>query len=64
MLKILYDLDIVSEEALHQWASEKELAEEQEKVFLRKAQPFLDWLREAEEESEESEDESSTDDEA
>ena len=71
LLKTLYDLDIVSEEALQQWASEKELADEQEKVFLRKAQPFLDWLREAEEESEEEdeededeEDESSADDES
>lgn len=53
LLKVLYDLDVVSEEALVAWAKEKEMAEEQEKQFLRLAQPFLDWLQEAEEESDE-----------
>lgn len=53
LLKTLYDLDVVSEEALMAWAKEKEMAEEEEKQFLRLAQPFLDWLQEAEEESDE-----------
>lgn len=56
LLKALYELDIISEEALMQWAEEKENADESEKVFLKKAQPFLEWLQEAEEESSEDED--------
>lgn len=36
LLKALYDEDILTEEAILQWAAEKSLAEEDEKVFLRK----------------------------
>jgi hypothetical protein len=110
VLQILYDMDIISEEACEAWASEKENAEDevcfclpaavdkggtplcqrqscaplislphsslsannmfspffqQDKAFLKKAQPFLTWLKEAEsdEESEEEESEEEEDDE-
>eukprot|EP00983_Pelagomonas_calceolata_P091298 1157526-Pelagomonas_calceolata.AAC.1 len=36
MLKIIYDAEIVSEEAILAWADEKQLAEEEEKVFVKK----------------------------
>ena len=55
LLKLLYELDIAGEEALLAWAEEKTYADEDEKRFLKLAQPFLDWLQEAEEESEEEE---------
>lgn len=55
LLHKLYDLDIISEEAVLKWAAEKEHAEEDEKIYLRKAQPFLQWLREADEESDDEE---------
>ncbi|KAL6773796.1 hypothetical protein ACKKBG_A22530 [Auxenochlorella protothecoides x Auxenochlorella symbiontica] len=61
LLKALYDEDILTEEAILQWAAEKSLAEEDEKVFLRKAQPFLSWLQDAEEESAGSGSEASSD---
>lgn len=52
ILKAFYDLDIVEEEALLEWADKvpkkkKELARE----IREKAAPLLDWLRTAEEES-------------
>jgi translation initiation factor eIF-2B subunit epsilon len=49
VLKLLYDADAVSEEAVLAWASEKAGAAPEEKVFLERAEPFLRWLREAEE---------------
>ncbi len=65
VMQLLYDSDVVSEEAILAWAEEKGSAEEDDKVFLEKAQPFLAWLEEAdsdEYESEEySEDESDED---
>jgi translation initiation factor eIF-2B subunit epsilon len=36
MLKVLYDKDVVSEEAILAWADEKEHADEEEKYFLKK----------------------------
>ena len=55
MLKVMYELDILTEEALFVWAEEKALASEQEKKFLAMAKPFLDWLEEASSEEEDSE---------
>ena len=49
LLKLLYDEEVVGEEAILQWADEKEEAEEEERTFLALAQPLVDWLREAEE---------------
>jgi len=57
VLKVLYDTDVVSEEAVLQWADEKELADEEEKVYLKKAEPFIEWLRDAEEEESSEEEE-------
>ena len=51
-------MDFVAEEAFIDWAEEKQDGEEEEKRFLKLAQPFLDWLQEAEEEESEDEDES------
>ncbi|XP_059062891.1 eukaryotic translation initiation factor 5 [Achroia grisella] len=54
ILKLLYDMDIVEEKAMLEWASKpsrkygsKELLAE----LRRRAQPFLDWLNDAEEDS-------------
>ena len=57
---MLYDEDVLSEEALVAWADEKENASEEERVFLSKAAVFMKWLREAESEGDE-EDESESD---
>ena len=52
-LQLLYDEDFIAEESFLDWAEEKQHGEEDEKFFLKKAEPFLEWLREADEESEE-----------
>lgn len=57
LLKLMYELDILSENAILSWAEEKEHASDHEKRFLELAAPFIAWLEEAEEESS-SEDES------
>jgi len=59
ILHLLYDADVLSESAVLAWADEKDDAEEKDLVFLKKAAPFVKWLREAESESED--DESSDD---
>ena len=61
VLQLLYDGDVMSEEAILSWAEEKESAEEDDKIFLRKARPFLSWLEEADSDSDsyESEEEES-----
>ena len=57
-------MDVLSEVSVLAWAEEKEGAEEEDKRFLKLAQPFVDWLREADSESEEeSSDEESSDEE-
>lgn len=50
VLYMLYELDLVGEDAFEAWASEKANAEEDERIYLGLAQTFLRWLREAEEE--------------
>lgn len=54
ILKELYDNDILSEEVALSWdatlPSIKLVTEEQQRLFQAHAKPFLDWLREAEEE--------------
>ena len=64
MLKLMYDDDSfpISEEAILSWADEKANAEEEDRRYVNKAERFIIWLREAEEESsegDESDDESS-----
>ena len=64
ILHMLYAMDVLSEVSVLAWAEEKEGAEEEDKRFLKLAQPFVDWLREADSESEEeSSDEESSDEE-
>jgi translation initiation factor eIF-2B subunit epsilon len=55
ILHLLYDADVLSESAVLAWADEKDDAEEKDLVFLKKAAPFVKWLREAESESEDDE---------
>lgn len=60
MLQLLYQQDIISEEAFLDWAREKEHAEEEEKMLLNLAMPFIQWLEMAD--SEEEDDEGNEDD--
>ena len=51
ILHLLYDMDVLSEVSVLAWAEEKGLAGEEDKRFLKLAQPFVDWLKEADSES-------------
>ena len=54
ILKTLYDLDLVEEEVMIEWGSKpsrKYVSKELSAEILAKAQPFIKWLKEAEEES-------------
>lgn len=64
ILKHLYDADIVEEDALLEWASELEPSDEytptaisieQFAVLRKKAEPFVVWLQQADEEDDEDE---------
>lgn len=59
LLEVLYDKDVVEEDAFLQWAQEKEHGDEEDRVFLNKAQQFIEWLQAAEEESDDEEAEDS-----
>lgn len=50
ILRVLYDQDTVSEDAIMSWASEKQEADETDKIFVRQCEPFIKWLQEASEE--------------
>lgn len=50
VFSLLYDAEVVSEEAFVAWSEEKQQADEAERRFLELAQPFLTWLDEAAEE--------------
>ncbi|KAI4294765.1 hypothetical protein MLD38_040911 [Melastoma candidum] len=52
ILHFLYDKEILSEEAIQDWETEKADADESDKVFVKQAEKFLQWLREASEEEE------------
>lgn len=57
ILKGLYDLDLVEEEVMIEWGSKpsrKYVSKELSADILAKALPFITWLKEAEEESEDS----------
>jgi translation initiation factor eIF-2B subunit epsilon len=54
-LHMLYDIDVVSEDAINAWASEKQYADESDKVFLKQSEKFIQWLKEASEEEDEDE---------
>jgi len=56
ILKAFYDEDIIEESEILDWgdkSSKKYVTKEENKEIRSKAEPFLKWLREAEEESEE-----------
>ncbi|KAJ0966515.1 hypothetical protein J5N97_023432 [Dioscorea zingiberensis] len=57
ILSQLYDMDILTEDAILSWAKEKEGADESDKIFVKQAEPFIMWLKEASEEEDEDEDE-------
>ncbi|KAG6773305.1 hypothetical protein POTOM_020570 [Populus tomentosa] len=50
ILHILYDKDILEEDAILRWADEKKDAEESDKVFVKQSEKLIQWLREASEE--------------
>jgi len=59
ILKAFYDLDILEEEVLLDWhskVSKKYVSKELSAEIHTKAEPFIKWLKEAEEEEEEEED--------
>nr|SVE81298.1 EOG090X05QT [Daphnia magna] len=61
ILKGLYDLDLVDEEVMIDWGSKpsrKYVSKELNAEILAKAQAFITWLKEAEEESEDDSDDS------
>ena len=61
LLQLLYQQDIISEEAFLDWAREKENAEEEEKVLLNLAMPFIQWLEMAESEDDDDDEEEDED---
>nr|XP_043607455.1 translation initiation factor eIF-2B subunit epsilon [Erigeron canadensis] len=50
IMQLLYDQDIIQEDAILNWAKEKEDADESDKVFLKQSEKFIQWLNEASEE--------------
>ncbi len=44
MLKVLYDRDVLAEEAILAWADEKAQADEADRVFLKKVCRVADML--------------------
>nr|QIB02612.1 eukaryotic translation initiation factor 5 [Eucryptorrhynchus scrobiculatus] len=64
LLKSLYDLDVLQEAAILEWAekvSKKYVSRDVSQEIHDKAAPFIKWLKEADEESSESEEESDDD---
>jgi len=60
ILKAFYDEDILDEEVILEWGkkvSKKYVGKELSEQIHKKAEPFLTWLKEAEEESEDEDDE-------
>lgn len=41
ILHLLYDKDIIQEEAVLNWAAEKEGADESDKVFVKQSEKFI-----------------------
>ncbi|XP_042448621.1 translation initiation factor eIF-2B subunit epsilon-like [Zingiber officinale] len=55
ILSYLYEKDILSEDAILSWASEKGAADESDKIFVKQSESFITWLKEASEEEDEDE---------
>ncbi|KAH7373534.1 hypothetical protein KP509_17G061000 [Ceratopteris richardii] len=56
VLRVLYDQELIFEDAILSWASEKQDAEEGDKIFLRQCEAFIKWLEEASEEDDDDDD--------
>lgn len=54
----LYDQEVLQEDAILRWDDEKKDADELDKVFVKQAEKFIQWLREAPEEDDDKEEES------
>ncbi|KAI3965036.1 hypothetical protein MKX01_013967 [Papaver californicum] len=50
ILHILYEKDLLTEDAILLWASEREGADASDKLFVNQSQSLIEWLKEAEEE--------------
>lgn len=61
ILHMLYDVDVLSEVSVLAWAEEKAHASEEDRRFLKLAQPFVDWLKDADEESDDDSEEEESD---
>ncbi|KAN0040851.1 hypothetical protein ACTFIV_003387 [Dictyostelium citrinum] len=61
ILHQLYGNDVISEEAIFEWAEEIEGDEEDDGFYLKKCKGFIDWLKSAEEESDDDDDDSDDD---
>ncbi|CAN7103967.1 unnamed protein product [Brassica rapa subsp. narinosa] len=57
ILHVLYEKDVVQEDAIMRWAEEKAGADEADKVYLQQCETFIQWLKEASEEEDEDDDE-------
>eukprot|EP00898_Chlorokybus_atmophyticus_P000815 jgi/Chlat1/1734/Chrsp13S02153 len=57
VLQILYDEDVLLEDAIMLWANEKKFADEADRRFLKQCGQFLQWLQEAESEEDEEKEE-------
>ncbi|XP_078152649.1 trimeric LpxA-like enzyme [Carex rostrata] len=55
VLHQLYDKEVITEDAILKWESEKAEADESDKVFVKQSEAFLKWLKEAPEEDDEDE---------
>ncbi|KAF2568689.1 hypothetical protein F2Q68_00027952 [Brassica cretica] len=56
ILHVLYEKDVVQEDAILRWAEEKAGADEADKVYLQQCESFIQWLKEASEEEDEDDD--------
>ncbi|PNX75661.1 translation initiation factor eIF-2B subunit epsilon-like protein [Trifolium pratense] len=55
ILHYMYNEDIIEEDAILSWEDEKKEADESDKVFVKQAQTFIQWLKEAPEEDDDEE---------
>ncbi|PNX68572.1 translation initiation factor eIF-2B subunit epsilon-like protein [Trifolium pratense] len=51
----MYNEDIIEEDAILSWEDEKKEADESDKVFVKQAQTFIQWLKEPPEEDDDEE---------
>ena len=48
VIKLLYDMELVEEDAIIMWADEKQMGSDDDQKYVKKAATFVSWLREAE----------------